>query len=327
MFNIRFSEGGEYPFSYVYKNSEILLKKYNFLDSDKVLFYGFNSTLETEAIESLKKLNKKKYYFCHAGMSSIFDNSYEERNKNLKKFDVVAFSNRIRAEWENNFFEKKIKFIHGNFPIEHSSYSKFDSISMEDKKHDIIYSGFIHSNFHIDILKIMKKYNYIFTSLHKQSPIHLAKFNLLAPIFFRPEFLSYEQMLLKQAQSKISICSNVMYLNKDQYKKILGMMYIDRFPNFNEVLKQKILPEFKGRLFELPITKTLMLVHRDPWNIIEDYFEPEKDFIYFHNLKDLDHKIRLILNNYQDYWPIVLSAYEKIKTFTNKKMLEKLSTF
>jgi hypothetical protein len=327
MFNVRFSEGGEYPFSYVYKNSEILLKKYNFLDSDKVLFYGFNSTLEAEAIECLKKLNKKNYYICHAGMSSIFDNSYEERNKNLKKFDVVAFSNRIRAEWENNFFENKIKFIHSNFPIEHSSYSKFDSISIEDKKYDIIYSGFIHSNFHIDFLKIMKKYNYIFTSLYKQSPIHLAKLNLLAPIFFRPEFLSYEQMLLKQAQSKISICSNVMYLNKDQYKKILGIKYIDRFPNFNEVLKQKILPEFKGRLFELPITKTLMLVHRDPWNIIEDYFEPEKDFIYFDNLKDLNHKIRLILNNYQDYWPVVLSAYEKIKTFTNKKMLEKLSTF
>jgi len=327
MFNVIFSEGGEYPSTYVYKNAELLLKNYNSLDSKNVLLYGFNSTLETKVIQDLKKLNKKIYYICHAGMSSVFDKSYEIRNENLKKIDFVAFSNRIRAQWQNNFFEKEIKFIHSNFPIEHSVYSKFCSINISDKKYDIIYSGFIHSNFHIDILKIMKKYNYIFTSFYKQSPIQLAKFGLMTSLFFRPEILSYEQMLLKQAQSKIAICSNVMYLNNYNYNNILTLKQIDKFPNFNEVLNTRTIPEFKGRLFELSITKTLMLVKRDSWNIIEDYFEPEKDFIYFDDIKDLDRKVKLILNNYQDYWPIVLSAYEKIKTFTNKKMLEELAAF
>lgn len=47
------------------------------------------------------------------------------------------------------------------------------------------------------------------------------------------------------------------------------------------------MPQFKVRNHEIASSKSLLIVKRDPWNLMEDFYEPEKEFIYFDNFEEL----------------------------------------
>jgi hypothetical protein len=49
-------------------------------------------------------------------------------------------------------------------------------------------------------------------------------------------------------------------------------------------LESGYIPQFKPRVIESMMCKTLVLVKYDKWNVIEKWFEPEKHFIYWYNL-------------------------------------------
>ena len=61
---------------------------------------------------------------------------------------------------------------------------------------------------------------------------------------------------------------------------------------------------------------------RDHWNIIEDYYTPGEDFIYFNENSELEGLIKDILNNYKDYEHIIENAYNKSLNYTSKKLYE-----
>ena len=66
-----------------------------------------------------------------------------------------------------------------------------------------------------------------------------------------------------------------------------------------------------------------MLVKRDPWNIIEYWFEPDKEFIYYDNEEDLPEIINGILSNWEDYESIIDNAFEKaINNYTTDHFME-----
>ena len=84
-----------------------------------------------------------------------------------------------------------------------------------------------------------------------------------------------------------------------------------------------IAPQMKTRAVEAAFNKTLSLVKRDPWNVIENWFEPDVDFIYFDRYEDLPSIIRGIVNDWDDYKPIVESAYNKAMTTLSSQVLFK----
>ena len=68
-----------------------------------------------------------------------------------------------------------------------------------------------------------------------------------------------------------------------------------------------------------------MLVKRDPWNVIEHWFEPEVDFVYYDSESHLKSKIRDILENWVDYKQIVENAYDKaVSNYTTKNLIKKI---
>jgi hypothetical protein len=85
---------------------------------------------------------------------------------------------------------------------------------------------------------------------------------------------------------------------------------------FQEVDGQGVKPQFKTRVHEAAISKTLNLVYRDRWNVVEDYYEPDKEFIYFDSHLDLKNKIRDISNDWENYSEIVENAYQKSMKYT-----------
>ena len=84
------------------------------------------------------------------------------------------------------------------------------------------------------------------------------------------------------------------------------------------------MPQFKTRMHEAAISKTLNLVFRDEWNIAEKYYKPDEDFIYFNNAQDLDQKIRDINSNWKDYESIVENAYNKAMNYTTDKFVDSI---
>jgi glycosyltransferase involved in cell wall biosynthesis len=86
-------------------------------------------------------------------------------------------------------------------------------------------------------------------------------------------------------------------------------------------------PQLKSRPFEAGFCRTLMLVLRDEYNIIEEWFTPDVDFIYYDNdnLKDTLDKI---LANFSDYQHIIDNAYRRcIQEYTTRSFIAKYIGF
>lgn len=187
------------------------------------------------------------------------------------------------------------------------------------KEYDIIYTWNIVHKTIIDYINIIKRYNYRFVSWSKS--------NLITDNNVDNK-LKYELI----AKSKITLCHNLLFLNRNHI--------INLYLNHKEQLKNnKALSEInilnlltwkwistmvKSRVFEAAFCKSLMLVQKDKWNLIEKFFKPNVDFIYFENKKDLDNKIKEILFNYKKYEYIIENAYNKaINNYTTKHFFEK----
>ena len=84
------------------------------------------------------------------------------------------------------------------------------------------------------------------------------------------------------------------------------------------------MPQIKSRVFEAAFNKSLILCLKDPWNIIEMFFKPETEFIYFENEIDLAEKILYIKNNYKEFEHIIENAYQKaINNYTTQHFYKK----
>jgi hypothetical protein len=118
--------------------------------------------------------------------------------------------------------------------------------------------------------------------------------------------------------SKISLVHNLLYPTKEHID------FIKTIPNWegNEafsLLDQEIVPQIKGRVFESALCKSLILCKKDQFNVIEHFFEPNKEFIYYEDEK----QIQNILDNYDDYQHIIEAAYNKAQNYTTKAFFNK----
>jgi hypothetical protein len=88
---------------------------------------------------------------------------------------------------------------------------------------------------------------------------------------------------------------------------------------FKHIDDLKIIPQFKSRCNEAAFSKTLNLVQRDPWNIIERYYEKD-EFVYFDSINDLPKVIQNILDNWENYIPMIEKAYKKSLNYTTEEL-------
>jgi hypothetical protein len=82
-------------------------------------------------------------------------------------------------------------------------------------------------------------------------------------------------------------------------------------------------PQIKSRIFEASIMRCIMLVYKDKYNIIEDYFEENTDFLYFENETQLNEIIEKILTNYDSYKYLAENAFNKtFNNYTTKNLVD-----
>jgi len=82
-------------------------------------------------------------------------------------------------------------------------------------------------------------------------------------------------------------------------------------------------PQLKSRIFEAAFCRSLILCKKDNFNVIEKYFTPNKEFVYYEEGK-LFEKVNSILGNFEDYLPLIERAYNRaVKEYTTAAFYEK----
>jgi hypothetical protein len=256
---------------------------------------------------------------------SLTDNEFKE----IKKRKIV----RLEFEEPNKFFIKEDFDLHDNdfykvFTLCHFSadylnrqqacerripiFFPFNANFIppkEKKRYDIIYTGHINSKYILQDIKKISKFNYRFVS---NSSNHLVT----------NRGVGYKEKISLISKSRITLVHNLLYptfkhlLNVWKYEDWQTNLAFSELPSLGEIhkfvtkRKNMVVPQLKSRAFEAAFSRSLILCKRDPFNIIENFFEPNKQFVYYEE-GHLEKVINDILNSYDDYLPIIESAFNR----------------
>lgn len=198
----------------------------------------------------------------------------------------------------------------------------------QEKKYDLIYTGHFLAKTVERIIDAMQPYRACVVSNSNDPRV-------------THRGVSYEEKMKLVAQSRITMVHNLHFMDRyhmanvreilgwedhgafrlvPRKKAMLGSVKLERLVFTGKRFLQKKLgfydsvevpvPQIKSRVFEAAFCKSLMLVLRDPFNVIEKFFEPGKEFIYF-DFETVHETIRDVLGNYKKYEPVVEAAHER----------------
>lgn len=276
-----------------------------------------------------KPLYWKEYAFTPAQMANIMskrivrldfaeptnyfvaDHSDKYDDEFYKIFTLCPYT----AEWLNNKFH-----THKRIPIFFPVNEKY--VGKNSKKTiDIIYSGHILARELKEELKILRNFNYaIISNSNDRIVTHRS--------------VSYQQKMKLYARSKITLVHNIIF--KQYLHRIVNVWLSGDWWNNKafkqipspwkpwELLKRNIyVPQLKSRVFEAALSKSLILCRKDDFNVIEMYFKPNREFIYYEPGK-LQESIQYILAQYPKFEKIANNAYQRAKKeYTVKAFIQK----
>ena len=265
---------------------------------DTALYYGYTFICNQSHDDLLKKHNHNIYLnvvppteFC-----GPYDIKVEDR------FDEIYAICPYTVEWLN-----KIKNTNKYKKIWYPFNKKYIP-STQEKKYDVCYHGGIHGSKHLDMLRILNNFNYRYmTMTHDINPVTRAAIPIATDLD-----LSNQDKLTRIAECKISVCYNNFPL-RPAHNDISHIKSQHRWQEnkaFRHIDSSGMLPQLKSRFIEASLCKTLNLVERDPWNVVEEWYEPDKHFIYFDDNKNLKKVISQILSNWDSYQGIIENSYK-----------------
>lgn len=284
---------------------------YRFDDNsqEEIFFYGYHCSISEEIKNKYKNYKRKIYYNWEAPCTFYSTN---DAITSQLYFNEVYTLCPYTAKYINERYGEITKQIAVPFTMRTTHEKFIEQISdFNNKNYDIMYQGTCISNDHLDMYEAMKKYKKIISSAN------------LNPYCTHYNINTIEKLKLV-SMSKISLASNLLYLNNNQiqyckqnykdYKNHDGLIYID----------EGIVPQFKSRIIEAAFCKTLNLIKYDKWNVVEKWFKPDEDFIYYYNKIDLEEKIEDILKNYDKYIKIINNAHKKVFNYCIDQQIKKI---
>ena len=227
--------------------------------------------------------------------------------KNYYHFDYYDFFTDVycvcpfTCKLMNDYFGyEKFKYI--PYPYTNTTVTEYGNYDA-----DCSWVGSIHGDDHIKAVECISNFQYKFITSQRNTWMrHPHEFNKCTHVM-----LSNEQKLIELSKCKSSLSFNMIYMSPNSIKND-GEAF--------ELFDQGIMPQFKVRCHEIASCKSLMLVKKDPWNLIEDFYEPEKEFLYFENFDELRGMLEDISTNIDKYTNIIEAAYTKSKTYEVDKI-------
>ncbi len=281
------------------------------IKTDDLLLVGVPCTEEPEIIKVLPHFNRTVYinleHPCtlYGGNNRIGLTPIEQQTIFTEVYTICPYT----AEWINNL-NLGTKMV--AMPYMHNL--AYNDIKDYEKTHDVAYAGLIHHKEIASYIETMAKHRHIFTTIPEYNRIHVADH-----LATHTNILNTEKWKIL-AKTKMSIIQNNLYLKPDQIENVRQLPHWESNEAFSHI-ESGLLPQLKSRTVESALCKSLLLVKKDPWNVIEHWFKPDEDFIYFEDCEDLDNKITQISNDYQNYQQIVDNAYNKVINYYNTKYI------
>lgn len=289
-------------------NFYLNIDKHEVPSTNDVLMQGINCTWNFDIQNKYKDFESRKLLNLWQPCEFVFPQNEigEDALQQTKYFTKVYTICPYSAKWMNKML--------GDEKHEAIFYPFGDDVIPErqEKIYDVVYFGGIHGIDHAECLQQISKFNYRFISQQSYPPPY-------TPTDFN---VSFKEKLDIVAKTKISVCYNMLHFQEHhQY----GIKQYDKWwenEAFAYMGDYGRAPQFKQRVHESAFSRTLILCKRDYWNLIEYYYEPNVDFIYFNDNSELEGLIRDILHNYKDYEKMIENAYNKSLNYTSKNLYE-----
>jgi len=200
------------------------------------------------------------------------------------------------------------KFKYIPYPFTNYSVTEFGNYDA-----DCSWMGSIHGQDHISAIDTLMLFNYKFITSQKNTWMkHPYEFNMCTHVDLSPE-----DKLIELSRCKSSLSFNMIYMSPASRK--------NNFQVF-EKFEEGIMPQFKVRTHEITSSKSLMLVKKDPWNLVEDFYESEKEFIYFNDFDELKEILTDLSTNFDKYHGIIENAYQRYQDYTVEKIYQYIKT-
>jgi len=287
-------------------------ERFNSLCGDFIFIAGIFDFSQLDTIPKDKKIVyfdlEEPNRFCSGGKE--FNRIYVE-NRFFKVLSICPYTTKWINDRDGNDSQKLV-FIPLN--------EQLIPTVLNNKIYDINYSGHILSRDISKQIDAITKYNYRLISrsndprVTNRNATYLEKLDLIS-------------------KSKITLVHNSLFLRKDHIKNLKKVDFIEKNFAFKKVFEKPFwsvfrkltpVPQIKMRTFEAAFCKSLILCRRDDFNVIEYFFDKDKEFIYYNNNKELDIIIKDVLSNYEKYLPIIENAYNRaINNYTTTKFVEK----
>jgi len=284
---------------------------------DTVLMYGYDSAHNKDFHERCRDFKRKIYFnnWAPCEFAHLQDHNGKTPIEYDDYFDEIYSICPYTSKWLN---DKKLGREYK--PIFYPFCQSLIPPTLE-KQYDVIYHGGIHGKEHLDCLRVMASFNYRYCTMTH----HINQTTQICLPLATNVNLSFQEKINLVAKTKISVCYNLAHINPEHIPAIKTHDKWNENEAFGAFIRgRNVMPQFKTRMHEAAISKTLNLVFRDEWNIAEKYYKPDEDFIYFNNAQDLDQKIRDINSNWKDYESIVENAYNKAMNYTTDKFVDSI---
>jgi len=291
-------------------------------DGKNVLFLGLATVSERNGIRY-----KEKYKHYQNKMRMNWEHPCSFQSPKIEDmllsadshhyFDKVFTQCPYTAEWLNNMQQREC--FKALYP---TPYNKNDIVyEKKEKIYDVLYWGGIHGQVHKDILNVVKDFNYNFLTFGVS---YWGIKDLNYQKYITGINIPKRDMWSLTRETKINVMTNVLPMPSAAVENIKRIKNWEQNRAFSH-LDYGIMPQIKGRPFESAINRCLMLVKRDPWNINEMWFEPDKEFLYYDNDDELREMITEISSNWSNYEHIVDNAFDKaINSYTTEHWIKEV---
>tara|TARA_R110000765_G_scaffold129058_2_gene227404 strand:+ start:382 stop:1347 length:966 start_codon:yes stop_codon:yes gene_type:complete len=283
------------------------LEKFNNDESDAVLMNGVEWIYNSEIKKPYKDYKRR----CLLALWSPCEFTGKQ---DYFHFDHYDFFTEVyclcpyTCKFMNEHFGYE-KFIYIPYPFTNYSvgeYGRYDA--------DCSWMGSIHGQDHIDAIDVISKFDYKFLTSQKNTWMrHPYEFNKCTHVD-----LPSGDKLVELSKCRSSLSFNMIYMSP---ASVNNKKPLQCFSHFD----QGIMPQFKVRTHEITSSKSLMLVKKDPWNLVEDFYL-KNEYVSFENFEQLEDIIRNVKNNFDDYKGVIESAFEKSHNYTVEKIFEYIST-
>lgn len=288
-------------------------EKFNKEDSDVAFFNGVEF-IDNKGLRDSYKEYRRRILFAHWSPCEF------TLSKDYFYFDAYDFFTDVycvcpfTCKFMNEYFGgEKFKYI----PYPYTNYSvtdfgKYDSL--------VSWFGSICGQDHISAIETIKDHKYKFiTSQQNTWMYHPYEYNLCTHVN-----ISTEQKLIEVSRCKSSLTFNKLYMSPRSINNIRHKSLIHKaFQYFDS---KAIMPQFKVRTHEIASCKSLILCFKDEWNLIEDFYKKDEDFVYFSNFGELRDILEDVEKNFEKYESIINNAYNRVQNFSVENVLQYITT-